>query len=353
MMNRIDTLQRQHLQRFTPYASARRSMSGGRIWLNANESPYANEFTSDDTDLNRYPEFQSAELNAKYAAYAGVSVDNVLSSRGSDEGIELLIKAFCEPRQDSILICPPTYGMYAISAQAAAVTVQEAPLNEKWQLDVPQVVELGASCKVIFLCSPSNPVGNPLNPDDIQQVLEQCPNSLVVVDEAYIEFSSEPTTVPRLKEFPNLVVLRTLSKAFALAGIRCGFLLANAPVIGVLHKVLAPYPLPSPSVRIAVQALETDAIRNVHSQVSQIVEERCRVKAQLTSLPLRLIADSETNFLLYQCDDAASLVKSLAQNGVLIRDQSAQRGLSNVVRITLGSPNENNELIQQLQDYYL
>lgn len=352
-MSFIETLQRRHLQGFTPYASARRSMSGGRIWLNANESPYANEFPVDCTDLNRYPDFQSVELNARYAAYAGVSADNVLSSRGSDEGIELLIKAFCEPRQDSILICPPTYGMYAISAQAAAVAVQEAPLNENWQLNVPQVVELGASCKVIFLCSPSNPVGNPLNPDDIQQVLEQCPDSLVVVDEAYIEFSSAPSVVSRLTEFPNLVILRTLSKAFALAGIRCGFLLANAPVIGVLHKVLAPYPLPSPSVRIAIRALGADAIRNVQRQVSQIVEERYRVNTQLTKLPLRLVADSDTNFLLYQCDDAAHLVKALAQNGVLIRDQSAQRGLSNVVRITLGSPSENNELIQQLQDYYL
>ncbi|WP_417442316.1 histidinol-phosphate transaminase [Idiomarina sp.] len=356
-MSIVEQLQRQHLKQLTPYASARRSMSGGNIWLNANESPYSNSYTVDDSKLNRYPEFQSKPLNQAYAEYAGVEASQVLSSRGSDEGIELLIRAFCEPGQDKVLICPPTYGMYAISAKTFAVGVTEVPLLNSgevnnWQLDTESIIEAAAECKVIFLCSPSNPLGNALNTDDIEQVLQHSPRSIVVVDEAYIEFSSGDSVVSWLERYPNLVVLRTLSKAFALAGIRCGFLLANDDIIELLQKVLAPYPLPDPTVQIAVQALQTSPLERLQQQVATLLAERDRVQTALKQTPLTQVSESDTNFLLYQCEDAAGLVKTLADNGLLIRNQSAQRGLENVVRITIGSAAENDELIQQLKDYF-
>lgn len=356
-MSIVEQLQRQHLKQLTPYASARRSMSGGNIWLNANESPYSNSYTVDDSKLNRYPEFQSKPLNQAYAEYAGINASKVLSSRGSDEGIELLIRAFCEPGQDKVLICPPTYGMYAISAKTFAVGVTEVPLLNSgevnnWQLDTESIIEAAAECKVIFLCSPSNPLGNALNTDDIEQVLQHSPRSIVVVDEAYIEFSSGDSLVSWLERYPNLVVLRTLSKAFALAGIRCGFLLANDDIIELLQKVLAPYPLPDPTVQIAVQALQTSSLERLQQQVATLLAERDRVQTALEQTPLPLVSESDTNFLLYQCEDAAGLVKSLTDNDLLIRNQSAQRGLENVVRITIGSAAENDELIQQLKDYF-
>jgi len=351
-MSLVEKLQRQHLKQLTPYASARRSMSGGNIWLNANESPYSNSYSVDDSKLNRYPEFQSKPLNQAYAEYAGINASQVLSSRGSDEGIELLIRAFCEPGQDKVLICPPTYGMYAISAKTFAVGVTEVPLLDNWQLDTESVIEAAAECKVIFLCSPSNPLGNALNTDDIEQVLQHAPSSVVVVDEAYIEFSSGTSVVSWLERYPNLVVLRTLSKAFALAGIRCGFLLANDEIIELLQKVLAPYPLPDPSVQIAIQALQTSSLERLQQQVASLLSERERVQKALAQTPLTLISESDTNFLLYQCDDATGVVTALADKGLLIRNQSAQRGLNNVVRITIGSATENDELIQQLKDYF-
>ena len=351
-MSIVEQIQRQHLKQLTPYASARRSMSGGNIWLNANESPYSNSYTVDDSKLNRYPEFQSKPLNQAYAEYAGIDASQVLSSRGSDEGIELLIRAFCEPGQDKVLICPPTYGMYAISAKTFAVGVTEVPLLDNWQLDTEAVIEASAECKVVFLCSPSNPLGNALNTDDIEQVLQHSPRSIVVVDEAYIEFSSGDSVVSWLERYPNLVVLRTLSKAFALAGIRCGFLLANDDIIELLQKVLAPYPLPDPTVQIAIQALQTSSLERLQQQVATLLAERDRVQTALKQTPLTLVSESDTNFLLYQCEDAAGLVKSLTDNDLLIRNQSAQRGLENVVRITIGSAAENDELIQQLKDYF-
>lgn len=356
-MSIVEQLQRQHLKQLTPYASARRSMSGGNIWLNANESPYTHSYTVDDSKLNRYPEFQSKPLNQAYADYAGIKAAQVLSSRGSDEGIELLIRAFCEPGQDKVLTCPPTYGMYAISAKTFAVGVTEVPLLNSgevnnWQLDTEAVIEAAAECKVVFLCSPSNPLGNALNTHDIEQVLQHSPRSIVVVDEAYIEFSSGNSVASWLERYPNLVVLRTLSKAFALAGIRCGFLLANDDIIELLQKVLAPYPLPDPTVQIAVQALQTSSLERLQQQVAALLAERDRVQTALKQTPLALVSESDTNFLLYQCEDAADLVKTLADNGLLIRNQSAQRGLESVVRITIGSAAENDALIQQLKDYF-
>lgn len=352
-MSIADKLQRPHLAELVPYASARRSMSGGNVWLNANESPYTNDYTLDDSQLNRYPAFQSVVLNQAYADYAQVQPSQVMSCRGSDEAIELLIRAFCEPGKDHIVICPPTYGMYAISAQTHGAQVNEVPLRESdWQLDRESVIAAGKQAKLVFLCSPSNPLGNRLITDDIEQVLRQCPDTLIVVDEAYIEFCPDASVSRWLTAFPNLIVLRTLSKAFALAGLRCGFALANEDVIEVLKKVLAPYPLPDLTVQVATQALRPAGLQRMQQQVTRLIEQRNRLIEALSMLPLSAIAQSDTNFLLYAVEQPDALIEQLAQRGILIRNQSTQRNLRPCVRISVGSHEQNDALIDAMNTQF-
>lgn len=352
-MSLAEQLQRPHLAALVPYASARRSMSGGSVWLNANESPYSNDYEIDPSQLNRYPSFQSTALNQGYADYAGVDIEQVMSCRGSDEAIELLIRAFCEPTTDRIVICPPTYGMYAISAQTHGAQVIEVPLRtDNWQLDVDNVIDAARAAKLVFLCSPSNPLGNTLNADDMKSVLNACPDTLIVVDEAYIEFCPDNTVTGWLAEFDNLVILRTLSKAFALAGARCGFAIANHDVIEVLKKVLAPYPLPDLTVQVATQALSKMGLTRMQDQVQQLLEQRRLVQQQLASLPLTSIAHSDTNFLLYATEQAGAIIEQLSARGILIRNQSAQRNLPACVRISIGDPEQNDQLITALQSFF-
>ncbi|RUO78040.1 histidinol-phosphate transaminase [Idiomarina seosinensis] len=352
-MSIAQKLQREHLAEVVPYASARRTMSGGSVWLNANESPYSNDYQLNSDNLNRYPAFQSTELNQSYAEYAGVNEQQVMSCRGSDEAIELLIRAFCEPGSDQIIVCPPTYGMYAISAQTHGAAVKQIPLRTAdWQLDLEALLPALQQTKLVFLCSPSNPLGNTLASADIQQVLETAKNTLVVVDEAYIEFCPDATLATWLERYPNLVILRTLSKAFALAGARCGFALANSDIIEVLKKVLAPYPLPDLTVQVAVQALSRTGLQRLQQQVSSILEQRAQLLQQLSALPMQIVADSDTNFILLQVDNASELIDYVKQQGVLIRNQSAQVGLAECVRISVGNNTENRQLIAALNSFY-
>lgn len=252
----MEKLARQQIQALTPYLSARRIGGCGDVWLNANESPFNNEYKTDFARLNRYSDCQPKAIIQAYANYAGVQPEQVLTSRGADEGIELLIRAFCEPNQDAILFCPPTYGMYAISAETFGVERKKVPLTADWQLDLPSIEANLDRVKLVFVCSPNNPTGNLVKRADIIKLLEMTKDrAIVVMDEAYIDFCPEASTVDLLAQYPNLAILRTLSKAFALAGLRCGFTLANAELINVLLKVIAPYPVPVPVAEIAVQAL--------------------------------------------------------------------------------------------------
>lgn len=360
-MSWIQSMLRPHLRSFTPYASARRSMSGGSIWLNANESPYGRTYTVASEDLNRYPDFQNQTLNRAYADYAGVQPQQVVSHRGSDESIELLIRTFCEPGRDQILICPPTYGMYAISAAInhnQTITVPLQPAD--WQLDLAGIeaalADANNSIKVVFLCNPSNPLGNQLRQQDMERVLALCAGkALVVVDEAYIEFVDAPatTTMARyLEQYDNLVVMRTLSKAFGLAGIRVGFTLANQAIVEALLPVLAPYPLPDVSVQIARQALTLDERLVTRQNTIEIVAER---EVLLTTLPtfpwVRSMVPSVTNFILLQVAEANALMQHCQNAGILLRNQSAQLGLDDCVRITVGSPEENERLLEVLASF--
>lgn len=361
--NMAQQLLRKHLRTVTPYASARRSMSGGRIWLNANESPYSREYQITTDNLNRYPNFQSSDLNRAYANYAGVDAGQLLSHRGSDESIELLIRSFCEPGQDSIMICPPTYGMYAISASLNNTPVTAVPLlqdhdeQRRWQLDIDAIKANSNHVKVVFLCHPANPLGNLLDPRDIETVLAHfAGNALVVVDEAYIEYAlqQDPSVsfAARIDEFENLVVMRTLSKAFGLAGIRVGFTLANRDIIHALVPVLAPYPLPDVSIQVATQALNAENLIEMRQNVFEAVTEREMLATALRQLEyVQRVEASSTNFILIQVTDADALMGHCLAASILLRNQSAQVGLDNCIRITVGAPAENEQLMDVLQAF--
>jgi len=349
----IEKLLNSHLHALKPYESARRLFSGGQDWLNANESPYANAYSIDDSTFNRYPDCQPDGVIKGYASYAGLSTNQVIATRGADEGIELLIRTFCTPGEDSILICPPTYGMYAISAETCNVGVKKVPLNADFSLDVDAICR-HEDVNLVFICSPNNPTGTLVEKDDILRVLEHFQDkAIVVVDEAYIEFADDPGWAGEISNYANLVVLRTLSKAFGLAGIRCGFTLANEDIIAYLMKVIAPYPVPAPVAQIAQQALSKEGIALVQAQVRDLNQQRATLAAAIEKNPeLHIIGSANANFILFRCNDKDELMAYLVENGMLIRDQSKQAGLANCLRATVGNEAQQTRLLNLINTFY-
>jgi histidinol-phosphate aminotransferase len=347
----IENLARDNVRRLTPYQSARRLGGKGDVWLNANEYPQAPQYQLTLQTLNRYPECQPAQVIERYAAYAGVAPEQVLVSRGADEGIELLIRAFCEPGKDAVLFCPPTYGMYAVSAETLGVERRIVPATTDWQLDLAAIADALDNVKVIYVCSPNNPTGNLINPDDLRQLLELARGrAIVAIDEAYIEFCPEATTAGWLAQYPHQVVLRTLSKAFALAGLRCGFTLASAEVIQLLLKVIAPYPLALPVADIAAQALSEDGIATMRRNVAELSENRRWLSDSLKTLPIvETVYASESNYLLVRFTDSPAVFKSLWDQGIILRDQNKQPGLAGCLRISIGTRYECERVINALQ----
>lgn len=351
MTTNISPLARASVQAIEPYASARRSMSGGAVWLNANENALAPSYQLNGC-FNRYPSCQPASLVQAYASYAGVQPEQVLVSRGADEGIELLIRSFCEPVEDRIAICPPTYGMYAISAQSNQVATVTVPLLPDFTLDTDALMQCNA--KLVFICSPNNPTGDLIPRQQIIEVLEHFHGeALVVVDEAYIEFAMQASVIDLLATYPHLVILRTLSKAFALAGLRCGFTLAAPEVIQALKQMIAPYPIAEPVAQIATQALSEQGIAAMQQSVATINQLRDAFSQFVASQPgVVTVWPSNANYVLLQVEDAADCVSALQAEGILIRNQSAQRGLSEVVRVSIGNPEEMQALQQAMQRYF-
>lgn len=333
----MEKLARKQVQQLTPYMSARRIGGSGDIWLNANESPFNNEYKTDFARLNRYSECQPKALIEAYAAYAGVKPEQTLTSRGADEGIELLIRAFCEPGEDSILFCPPTYGMYAISAETIGVNRKTVPLTPDWQLNLPEIEANLDGVKVLFVCSPNNPTGNLVKREDIIALLEMTKDkAIVVMDEAYIDFCPEASTIDLLAQYPNLAILRTLSKAFALAGLRCGFTLANEELINVLLKVIAPYPVPIPVAEIAVQALSEQGLARAKFQVLDLNANRAYLQAGLSTLPGVTVYEGWGNYLLVEFANGDELFKAAWNTGIILRNSP----IENCVRISVGNRDE-------------
>ncbi|QEM90899.1 histidinol-phosphate transaminase [Kosakonia radicincitans] len=347
----IEELARKNVRELTPYQSARRLGGKGDVWLNANEFPTAVQYELTQQTLNRYPECQPKAVIQNYAQYAGVKPEQVLVSRGADEGIELLIRAFCEPGQDAVLFCPPTYGMYSVSAETLGVEYRTVQALADWQLDLPAIADKLDGVKVVYVCSPNNPTGQIIKPQDMRVLLEMTRGkALVVADEAYIEFCPQATLAGWLAEYPHLVVLRTLSKAFALAGLRCGFTLANEEVIALLLKVIAPYPLSTPVADIAAQALSPLGIVAMRERVAQILAERQYLVSALKDIPcVEQVFDSETNYILVRLTASSAVFKSLWDQGIILRDQNKQPSLSGCLRITIGTRAESQRVIDALR----
>ncbi|THA08936.1 histidinol-phosphate transaminase [Rodentibacter pneumotropicus] len=346
----INHLSRKNIQALTPYQSARRLGGKGDIWLNANEYPISPNFDLINHTFNRYPEPQPQVVVEGYAAYAGVSLDNVLVSRGGDESIELIIRAFCEA-DDNVMYCPPTYGMYAVSAETCGIACKTVPLTGDFQLNLVEIERQLDGVKVVFVCSPNNPTGNLIKHSDLLALLQMTAGrAIVVVDEAYIEFCPEAIMATELANYPHLAIIRTLSKAFALAGLRCGFTLANAELIQVLQKVIAPYPLPVPVSDIAAQALQPQGLIQMQRSVAELLSNRADLQKKLENLPLvEQVYPSEANYFLVKFNDGQKVFRTLWEQGIILRDQHNALNLQNCIRITVGTKAENDKVLEAME----
>jgi histidinol-phosphate aminotransferase len=335
------------------YSSARMEASGGRILLNANESPWASAGDPGGT-LNRYPDPQPAALRARLAALYGVPADAVLVGRGSDEAIDLLTRAFCRAGIDSVLVSPPTFGMYQVCADVQGAVVIRVPLRAEagFALDADAVLAaVNESTKLVYICTPNNPTGSVVPADDIRRIASALAGrALVVVDEAYAEYSDAPSFTPEAARADgNLAVLRTLSKAHALAGARIGVLVADPAIIGLCRRIMAPYPLPQPCVEAAERALSPDALAATRLRVASTIRERDRLAVALAALPgVRTVFPSQANFLTVRLDDAAGAYRALLARGIVLRDVSHQPGLAECLRVSIGTAAENDAVLAAL-----
>ncbi|QIZ76751.1 histidinol-phosphate transaminase [Ferrimonas lipolytica] len=343
-MSLAHRLARPEIVALTPYASARREHSGGDLFLNANESPWNN---SEIANCNRYPDCQPSELRRNYANYAGVVPEQVLITRGADEGIDLLFRTFCTPAQDAVGCLTPSYGMYAISAATNAVACAEIPWANGYQLP-DDFAEQNQGHKLVFVCNPNNPTGTTISPLSIEQLAQQLPDSLLVVDEAYIEFSPSRTAVGLIERNPNIVVLRTLSKAFALAGARCGFVIADSDIIAMLEKVIAPYPVPEPVAQLASAATSPAGVATMQQQVAELNLQRqrfCDAIAAFTGVGR--VINSEANFVLFECENSEEIQSILAKDGILIR-RYRNHNLLGWLRASIGTAQQMESLLTAL-----
>jgi histidinol-phosphate aminotransferase len=319
--------------------------------MHANEMPW--RATGDETHagLNRYPEPQPDELIAHLAELYEVAPPQVLAGRGSDEGIDLIVRAFCRAGMDSILICPPTFGMYKVSARIQGADIVEVPLikQRNFAFDAEAVVKSWReNMKVVFICSPNNPTGGLVERQAIEYVCEQLANkAVVVVDEAYIEFAREHSVTRLLSRFQNLVVLRTLSKAYALAGTRCGALIAHPEIVSLLARVITPYALPTQTIEHVLKFTDKKHQADAKQRIETLLKERARLTERLRSLPaIRRVWPSDSNFLLVECVDADQVLRAAAAVGLIIRDPRSNPSLSDCLRISVGSPEQNERLLQ-------
>jgi len=354
----INKMARAEIVAMKPYVSARNSAAADGILLNANEAPFPHV---DDSQwqrlaLNRYPSPQPAILKARMAELYGVAGDNILLTRGSDEGIDLLTRVFCRPGQDAIVECTPCFGMYRIAATIQGAEVIDVPrlAEQGFKSDFTElenVISQQPGVKLVFLTTPNNPTGDLIKRDELQRVLKACEDkALLVLDEAYIEFCTADSACDLIKDWPQLVVLRTLSKAWAAAGIRCGTVIANPDVIGLLQRVIAPYPLAATAIDAALQATSGDAVGRQQVFIASVKKARIEMQEFLSGCEwVDAYWESEANFILLRVSNASELVECCASNGIRIRDFSSQAQLQGCVRLTIGSEEELRALKTALQ----
>jgi len=349
----------QAVEKLIPYQSARRLGGNGHLWLNANEledcAQYGDLSKGSNDQYNRYPDFLPHDTAAAYIKYCQQEVANldteIITVRGADEAIDLLVRTFCHPGKDQIIICPPTYGMYEFCADSFAVQTCKIPLTDDFQLNVEEIKQQLPNSPLLFLCSPNNPTGNSINQADIISLLEASKETtLVVIDEAYIEFSEHQSALHLMNKYPHLIIIRTLSKAFGLAAIRCGFLLADESVMTYVNRLVAPYPIADPTAEIALKALSDDGLSLMQQQTDQLIETKQWFKQQLTHLDSILHNyDSETNFILIKFKESIDAYQQLSTQGIVTRNQAHEPDLMDCVRITIGSKESMLETLNALK----
>lgn len=347
----INKLQRENIKNLRPYSTARDEYKGqASIFLDANENSYGSPLTSAATNknYNRYPDPLQLDLKDAISKIKGVPIENTFLGNGSDEAIDLLFRAFCEPGQDNVIILPPTYGMYEVSASINNVEVRKVNLLPDFQLDLDGIAEaIDENTKLIFICSPNNPTGNSIVRTDIETVLANF-NGLVVIDEAYINYAKQRSFIKELTEYPNLVVLQTFSKAWGLAALRLGMAFAARPLIDVLNKVKPPYNINQATQDIALNALQN--IDQVNEWIKITVAERESLSKELKSLPLvKKVYPSDANFILIEVENALNTYNLLVDEGIIIRDRSKVTLCEGCLRITIGTAEENKTLLETLK----
>lgn len=339
----LTNLLRKNVVNLKPYSSARDDFQGSAsVYLDANENPFPSLY-------NRYPDPHQQKLKEALSIIKHVPTQQIFLGNGSDEPIDLLFRAFCEPGVDNVLIPQPTYGMYSVSAEINDVKIISVKLTPEFDLDLESIHKAwNANTKLLFLCSPNNPSGNLLSEGKIEILLQEF-NGLVIVDEAYIDFTGKAGFVPLLKKYPNLVVLQTLSKAWGLAGIRLGMCFASTEIVTVLNKIKPPYNISVLSQQVALETIQNEQKKN--TSVMEIIAERKRVSLQLVELPIvKMVFPSDSNFLLVRITEAKQVYQKLVSKGIIVRDRSSVILCEDCLRITIGTKQENEVLIQALKN---
>ncbi|MEO9533193.1 MAG: histidinol-phosphate transaminase [Crocinitomicaceae bacterium] len=343
-MKALTELVRDNILQLKPYSSARDEFKlDGCIQLDANENPF-------ESGYNRYPDPYQNQLKQRLCDLKGMQSENLILGNGSDELIDLIIRTFCNPGIDNIIGLKPSYGMYQVSAAINDAELIEVALNGDFSLNVQRVLDACTKkTKLIFLCSPNNPTGNTFSSEEIDSLLNAF-DGIVIIDEAYIDFSDQSSWTDRLSKFPQLVVLQTLSKSFGLASLRLGLAWASPELIAILNKVKPPYNVNGASQSLALKALENEAELNL--QIQQILNERAWLEDELNKISIvQTVYPSEANFLLVKVDNANKLYEYLCANGVVVRNRTNQYGCVNCLRLSVGTPEENKELINRLKEF--
>ncbi|MGZ5255024.1 MAG: histidinol-phosphate transaminase [Flavitalea sp.] len=345
-MFNLNEILRDNIKKLTPYSSARDEFKGeASIYLDANENSYGSPLTK---WYNRYPDPMQWEVKDKLSRIKGVPSENIFLGNGSDECIDILLRACCDPGKDNIVICPPTYGMYEVSANINDIEIRKVPLTANFQLDLPAIeAAIDDHTKIIFLCSPNNPTGNSLIREDIEAILNNY-FGIVVIDEAYINFSTHRSFVQELEDYPNLVVLQTLSKAWGLAALRLGMAFSNKEIIQVMNRIKPPYNINQATQDLVLKAL--DEVEQVNDMIREIVSQRAKLEAALLEVPMVLkVYPSDANFLLVKVTDAKTTYQKLLEKGIVVRDRSNVTLCEDCLRITVGTESENIKLVEVLK----
>lgn len=345
---KLQSILRKNIKELIPYSTARNEFKGeAKILLDANENSYGTPLSE---EYNRYPDPFQKELKDKLSKVKAVPSQNIFIGNGSDEAIDLLIRAFCRPGKDNILILPPTYGMYEVAANINDVAIKKVNLDPDFQLDLDAISEaIDKNTKLIFICSPNNPTGNSIFREDVETLLTNF-KGLVVVDEAYINYSRTRSFIQELSEYSNLVILQTFSKAWGMAGLRIGMAFASEEIIEVFNKIKPPYNVNQASQKLAIEAL--DKVYMVNNWIRDTVKDRINLSNQLEELPfVERVFPSDANFVLVKTTDSTSIYTYLIEKGIVVRDRSQVELCENCLRITVGTVEENKELIKVLKKF--